>query len=104
MLNEFFFFHFFFQRMPILLCISRLENVPNITLNFIFLLECATNYYKFYNISHINRYVTFKHKIKKLKIIYYSLFISVIIIVTSIIFIIMLISSFYCKITCYVVA
>ena len=53
---------------------------------------------------HINRYVTFKHKIKKLKIIYYSLFISVIIIVTSIIFIIMLISSFYCKITCYVVA
>ena len=64
----FFFFSFFFQRMPILLCISRLENVPNITLNFIFMLECATNYYKFYNISHINRYVTFKHKIKKLKL------------------------------------
>ena len=64
----FFFFQFFFQRMPILLCISRLENVPNITLNFIFMLECATNYYKFYNISHINRYVTFKHKIKKLKL------------------------------------
>ena len=63
-----FFFSFVFQRMPILLCISRLENVPKITLNFIFMLECATNYYKFYNISHINRYVTFKHKIKKLKL------------------------------------